>query len=354
MNKREFLETISARVAGLPAEEQTRLMEYFSELIDDRVELGMDEAAAVAALGDPEALLRDIAPAALPAVQERDARGSGDDWSEAIREIHIHLRNGDGTIRRGALPGGMTAQISASSGNRFTWRLEDGVLTIAEAEQARRGIIFQRGADLTLTLSDFEAECLIADSYGGNIEVVGVATALRTVLASSTGDIQLTDCGCHGRMEITTRSGDIALTGIDAEADCKLETLSGDIELNRVNAGRLRGRTASGDVDGRGLRAGALAFGTTSGDIELEDAAAESTMLCETASGDIDLMDADGADVRLSTASGDVTLRLLGRPEGYDVQASSRSGEIEIRGSVPNGAPVRVQTGSGDIEVKAL
>ena len=58
MTKAEFLARLTAALSQLPAAERERAAAYYSEMIDDRMEDGMDEAAAVAALGAPEELAR--------------------------------------------------------------------------------------------------------------------------------------------------------------------------------------------------------------------------------------------------------------------------------------------------------
>jgi uncharacterized membrane protein len=52
MNKQEFLNNLSANLALLPKYEIEKSISYYSEIIDDRIEDGMTEEDAVAALGD--------------------------------------------------------------------------------------------------------------------------------------------------------------------------------------------------------------------------------------------------------------------------------------------------------------
>ena len=59
MNKAEFIEALAAELEGLPAAEITKSLEYYGEVIDDRVECGMTEDEAVAALDE------------LPVIRER-------------------------------------------------------------------------------------------------------------------------------------------------------------------------------------------------------------------------------------------------------------------------------------------
>ena len=51
MNKAEFLTALCERLHGLPDEDIGRSLDYYSEMIDDRVEDGMTEEEAVAAIG---------------------------------------------------------------------------------------------------------------------------------------------------------------------------------------------------------------------------------------------------------------------------------------------------------------
>lgn len=60
MQKTEFLDRLRAALADLPAEELEKTLGYYAEMIEDRMEDGMDEEAAVAAMGDPEAVAREI------------------------------------------------------------------------------------------------------------------------------------------------------------------------------------------------------------------------------------------------------------------------------------------------------
>ncbi len=60
MNREEFLAALRGALAGLPEGDIDSTLEYCAELIDDRVEEGMPEAEAVAGLGSPEDVAREI------------------------------------------------------------------------------------------------------------------------------------------------------------------------------------------------------------------------------------------------------------------------------------------------------
>ena len=64
MTKVEFLAELRAALAGLPEADIEKSLDFYSEMIDDRVEDGLPEEEAVAALGSIEdiktQILKDI------------------------------------------------------------------------------------------------------------------------------------------------------------------------------------------------------------------------------------------------------------------------------------------------------
>ena len=60
MNKKEFLKELENRLALLPSDDVEASLEYYSEMIDERIEEGMDEERAVASLPTPEKAAADV------------------------------------------------------------------------------------------------------------------------------------------------------------------------------------------------------------------------------------------------------------------------------------------------------
>ena len=60
MNKNEFLTALRERLQGLPEEDINKSIDFYCEMIDDRVEDGMNEEGAVGALGSIEEILSQI------------------------------------------------------------------------------------------------------------------------------------------------------------------------------------------------------------------------------------------------------------------------------------------------------
>lgn len=60
MNKREFLNALESRLSGLPEDDARHWLDYYAEMIDDRVEDGMSEEAAVSDLGGIDSVVSSI------------------------------------------------------------------------------------------------------------------------------------------------------------------------------------------------------------------------------------------------------------------------------------------------------
>lgn len=60
MNKEQFLQAVRRRLAGLPDKDVEGALAYYREMIEDRMEDGLSEEEAVAALGSAEDIAAQI------------------------------------------------------------------------------------------------------------------------------------------------------------------------------------------------------------------------------------------------------------------------------------------------------
>lgn len=60
MNKNEFLATLRERLNGLPEEDIIKSLDFYGEMLDDRIEDGMSEEEAVSDLGNIEEIISQI------------------------------------------------------------------------------------------------------------------------------------------------------------------------------------------------------------------------------------------------------------------------------------------------------
>lgn len=370
MNKAQFIEKLTALLSAQTEAERAQLIAYYTEMIDDRIEAGMTEEDAVAALGDPEALTREFQTNRGEITPLPKTTDAGAKYVDELREVRVHMKGANATIRREPLANGAAAQMQFSDPDAFEYRTEGGVLEITEKPDQRRGLLgldisingigfLQKNRSFTLILGEPIPDQLIFDSHGGDMTVTDVVTTDQMVLSTSSGDIKLTHCTCGRRAEITSRSGDVEGDTLEVRGDMKVESLSGDVTLRQIQAKNLRARTASGDVEIARSTSNTLTVSAASGDLRLNDNEAE-LIACETSSGDVDLARPQSLMVQLNTSSGDITAQLINRAGGYKLDAKTRSGDISLpkHWTPPEGqaakAQVTAHTVAGDIKVNIL
>ena len=76
MTKKEFLDALSRGLSGLPRREREERVNFYREMIDDRIEEGMSEPDAVASVGTVEGTVSQIL-AERPAVVSETPKKSG-------------------------------------------------------------------------------------------------------------------------------------------------------------------------------------------------------------------------------------------------------------------------------------
>jgi hypothetical protein len=179
-----------------------------------------------------------------------------------------------------------------------------------------------------------------ATTGSGTLQVSNIGTLLTARTGS--GNIQLNEVG--GAPNVGTGSGSIHVDGVHGAAS--LETGAGDIELSQETAGDIKAESGSGSIRLRGVN-GAVRVGTGSGDIEVDGNPT--------------------AEWRLNTSSG--SIRLTVNPAAhFTVNASTDSGSVRvaqainlqdsldrqhIAGTVNGGGPtLRLTTSSGDITIR--
>ncbi len=383
MNKQAFLDKLERLAAALPDVDREKLVEYYSEMIDDRVEEGIPEEEAVSMLGDPSDLARELGGGATQ--QAVPKSGTACESVPALNGLRIRVANADVGLLREALENGAAAQLRFSDPERFTWRVDGDVMEIIEREPEGARFSLRRVVELltspsprfTVALAGDLAGALEYTSAGGDFEAKGVGFGTAR-LHSASGNIELKALSCNAALEIDAKSGDVRLDVVSA-GEARVKTASGDITATDLTtAGELRLEAASGDIELRNARGDSLSLSTHSGDIEvdrgtagaanihsasgdvrLEELETDPTLAVETASGDIDLRRCIARQTQLKTTSGDVTVRLEPLPNGYDISTNTVSGSIEFDDGAPEGTEgpqprITVNTVSGDIDIQPV
>ncbi len=232
------------------------------------------------------------------------------------------------------------------------------------------GDVELRGWDRSeVKLEAEEAEQVTGETQPGllrlraNVDMrIYAPAALRVNIQGVSGDVRAYALG--GRLRVQTVSGDVAVDG--AAGGLEVITVSGDIEAREVQ-GEASLKTVSGDHAVVGVRGERLEATSVSGEIRVRGAALGEIRM-KSHSGDVDFDGRPATDgrVRLSSFSGDVRASLP-RGAGFDLDAETSSGRIRVSGEVTwsertaeravgragaGGVELRLTSRSGDLTVR--
>lgn len=314
MTKREYLEKLARGLRPLPKEERRRQLDYYEEMLSDRLDEGLDEADAVAAMDPPETVIDRV-------LREYVASG------RPLRRHHVGLWIGLGVVLMFVL---LTAAVLlvnyADRQSGSTWQFpifqQDAGDSASTSASASLDLPYHAEytvpaegiteLDLSWTSGDVTVQSWSGDSIrleeDSEVELTEDYRLLYTVEG---GELKVRFDGQPNRNVTWRKILIVWLPEALAESLAKLDaaTVSAEVTVLDLTAAELDIETVSGGVYARG-GFGELDFSTVSGDMTLE-------------TNETFRLDAE-------TTSGSVCLRL---PEdmGLTLDFASTSGDIRAR-----------------------
>ena len=375
MTREQFLNELKAALSAMETEEKEAVLAYYAEMIDDRIEAGMSEEAAVMAM-EP---VREIAARVLEeaGIEEQPAReqAAGDaDTKEIVRaaadvrELIVRAECKKVTIVSGDTEE-VKLRYSIGCNDIFQLHDNDGVITLEhkirpissfmnEQKNGTEGMsldsilssaakflgnlgerIFQVGSnflsdnpgnDIEITLPQTFVGRLNAGTSNARISVEDVNFSQPLVLTTSNSRITLDEVKCLGGLTATTSNARIVLNDVHA-ASLHLSTSNGGVNLEDVIAvAEIEAATRNGAIDVNDTECGGiLRLSTSNAHVELEDVAAPSI------------------SIRTSNASVSGTIR--GNRDEYTVTSTTSNGSNRLGSSIGGDKTLSVTTSNGSI-----
>ena len=266
--------------------------------------------------------------------------------SQALRGIDVQLYNGDVTVN---LSDDSQSDVRLDGDvDQLEVRISDGgTLSIRQGNTASSSFFFHRGlaaADVELTIPRRFWESIQITATNGDVEIADGLEVRSLAVKTASGDVQVGELACT-ELAFKSASGDLEADG--TMETLRAETASGDITL-RGSVGALRAATASGDIDFTGpVRQ--VRCTSASGDIQIETEQMPEQLELSSKSGDCEaaMPGGEGFTLQYSTVSGDLDtdFQLVG-PVG------TRSGEAMYLDG--GGRTFRISSISGDISLRQL
>lgn len=356
MKKSEFLDELCRALRFCPsAEEVQRTVNFYSEAIDDRMEDGMSEEEAVAAMGSVEDIVWEL----KSTWQKEDSAPAGESVRPGkVKRVlspdtvtRIEVFDTSGSIDILPSPDG---QIHIEYTASDTWRYDitgESVVTVRRVKNGEWGKTLTLGLfgrDFTVPIPNFNGafkelylKLLLPASGGPAVSVNSVS-----------GDVECRSVS-PAQLYVKLASGGMTMAYARVEEKLSVITVSGDVDLTEVSAPEAAVSTVSGDVDIEELSAAELDLKTVSGDIDAGNIAVTKRLTAGSVSGDLALaLTVPCERLGIDSVSGDVELDLAGSDALYTVTTKTNTGDVQISGQPYIGPDqVRIKTMSGDITV---
>lgn len=377
MRKEEFLTALRAGLTGLSPEGVEKLVEFCSEMIDDRIEDGLTEEEAVAAAGPLDELVKQAKSELLPVktanFPEKTTFGDTLRTYTAESSICGIIANCDYTADFKLLPSeNGTCRVECMESEKICYSVttENNVLHI---ECADRRTLFsrykfskaQRHATVRVYLPQGTYKSLEVETTSGDIAIpAGYAFDTASLQSTSgdiaccaecsllsiettSGDIALKNAKCS-TIELCSTSGDITLENVQSSKKTHAETTSGKVQFINLETTELEIHTASGKVSLEDTSSAVLHVDTISGEIDLTRAVSSNSMEIGTISSNIHLESCDSESLSFESRSGSIIGTLN---TGKNFYITSRNNKVDVPLNSGEGL-CKIETRSGSIRIK--
>ena len=367
MNKEQFLEALRVRLSVMPKADLERTMQYYREMIDDRMEDGMTEIEAVADVGDPDELAAAILGKPVkrtairtprtPKAAERKPMSGGKKAALIVCAVLLVIA-GAGLILASLHIGGRKAmekeytfasagisalEIESGSAEVKLLPASDGVCRVCCAEGAGREyhvslsegtLRIERAKKWSLfpvALSEDYVRVYLPERAYGSLWVrsssggVAVPTDFRfdyAILDVSSGGVEFAS-DVTKELNIQSSSGGVTVAGASPET-LFLSCSSGSLRLGNSAPGEVTLHSTSGSVKVENVRCRAFESSCTSGSQRFSGLIVEGLLRIDGTSGSVKLSDCDAGEVQIEVVSGSVSGNFL-TPKQYDLRSTSGS-----------------------------
>ncbi len=351
MTKERFLGNLEYALKFMAQDEREATLNFYSEMIDDRIEDGLKEEEAVAQMESPEEIAARLQKTQeSPSYDKENDQGFGNDddadigsWQKRtvmypvsqVRIINVKSDNLPIHVCMDETSDEIKMTYFTSGRDPYSIALNDGELTLTH-----KGAFERISSDFVTGLSDLVnnlSQMFSGGSYrssGAYIDITlpkGYNGALS--LMGSNARIHIEGVQCHAGITASTSNGRIqcsesALDSLKAQTsnarvECEEVKTRGDIQLISIN-GRLVARNC--------VAFGALRMTTSNGAIIVDDISSD--------------------DIRMKTSNGSVSGSVQGSQGDYAIDSATSNGHSNLPESTTGKKRLSVHTSNGSINIR--
>lgn len=384
MTKNEYLIAVATKVTGLKGEraalydEAAKLVGFYTELIDDKIEDGMDEEAAVASMESPDSVAErvrremDIARAAeekfkASAPKKTVSFVKPDETIESMGEYtrKTAVFSAEGVKKIEIIDENHQINITRGDGGIGVSRVEgpDGYYEISEGETLsvrfvtlqkwyHRLFNFGPHANTALILKlpkDFDGE-LDVHTTNGAVSAENVSARDNMKLRTSNGAMKLTTVAVSGRLQAETSNGYMTLNDVAADLMI-IKTSNGTLNAANVAGNVVKLTTSNAKLSAGDITARDSVELITSNGSNAATAVTAPAIAVKTSNSSIKAEKLYGDSITLKSSNGSITGILPGAMRDYAITSSTSNGKNNLPPATDGKKSLDVRTSNAKIDI---
>ena len=384
MSKKEFLKRLKQSLGNLPSDERVKTLDYYSELIDDRIESGYSEEAAVLAMGDINRIASEITA---------DARERGVEMKKNNTQLKTVLFIVLG-VALGVLLIFACWNLAENSISNAMDKLSGKVDPIASEDihdvknEYALGDITNIDIDLTaysltvevsdddlihLSYQDRDTSIVKVNAQKNSLSIEQTVKELKLFTFGKSKLLQMTlqlPRDFKGKLvssltaghtninfpeftELNVSSTAGGLTARNLKAfDARFDSTAGHITVEDCAFDdKLSADVTAGKIELRNVNCVKLDLDTTMGEVSVDNVVADSAVI-DTTTGSIKLKGLDAQSISLSATAGSIKGELAGSRDDYSVSSSVSLGSSNIKSGGSGTRSLNVECTTGSVSVR--
>lgn len=347
MNKEMYLNELKKALSGLNEQEKEAALAFCTEMIDDRVEAGLTEEAAVNAMDAPAQMAEKLAVdfKQPPQAAASFAPPQSNEWQKMVLRCapeginHINLQTTNMGIK--AIPskdGQITLTYFTRAQNIHEATVEGDTLILREIKSVssrnffsffsgpgcREGVTLELPADMMVNLK--------MQSKNGGLSLSDMQMLMHVDMHTTNGGLSVSRVNCIS-LDIKTTNGGLALSETKAKTFFDAGTTNGGLAVKDCFC----------PLD--------LSLHTTNGGVAVANCVSQKHLSIRSSNGGMKVHNLNGASLALHTSNAPITGTLPGPQSLWQIESHTTNGRNNLPASQPGEKPLSVHTSNGSIHI---
>lgn len=357
MNQYEYLKELRRCLSILDRVEEDRVIEYYAELIGDKVELGIPEEEVLSQLGTP----RQLADKILAETQEdedytekvftvSDSEISSVKVDIDLMKVKVCYRQDDKNEIR----------ITYYENNKHkpTVTTEDGQVTLKDktdffSNLFNTGMVnIKRGKLETIVEIPKNNKTLKINIETSNAKITANnLNADSLYLETSNADI---DISGEFTDDVYCKTSNASINGENIKAHTvNFDTSNGSCNAETVVSHSLEFVTSNASINISSINSDSVRIDTSNNSINLGDTIANDSFYAQTSNGNINAKGIDSDKIELDTSNGSIIATIIGKEKDFRIESGTSNGNDNIsgRGNDSASKSLLAYTSNGNINI---